>query len=487
MKKTKLNLKQWCNKVEKIEQKLSKEYWNLEVGLKYNKTKIKKYETEINKLAEYFLKNFEEPEQLVDANIGAVASTKTFHLSLKFKEERSKKIKTNKHKLKGKPVTWDTWRQFVTIATNKQRKQIYDEFIALTPKISSIIKEKFEANKKIYHSYGTNPLKLYSKEHELTTKKLIKIITMLRSKVKRPFRKQFQYYSKKILNKKPEYYDDMYYVRNAIYHDMIEGFKGIDPIKEIKKVMKQMGLNPNKIKVDQADRPKKYASPFCMALKIPQDVRISFKPENPLNDANSIYHEFGHAVHFSSIKKQLPLWTRTIISNGLAETFSTFFEEILTDYNYMIEELKLEPEYVKEVIRRRNFTKLFGAAFYTGNSLFRIAYWRENLKFKDCDKRYAKEIKKSMGMKIPGAYWKLHHILPESLMYVPSYMLAEIQQTKIRTHLRQKYGKKWWKSKQAGKEILKLMNTGADSKAGDFSKLTKKDIINYVKTITRKI
>jgi oligoendopeptidase F len=483
----KLTLKQWCDKVEKIEQKLGKEYWNLEVGLKYNKTKIKKYETELNKLAEYFLENFNEPEILVDANIGAVASTKTFQLSLKFKEERHKKIKSKKHKIKGKPVTWDTWRQFVTTATNKQRKQIYDEFIALTPKIGSIIKEKFEKNKQIYNSYGTNPLKLYSKEHELTTKQLINIITILRNKVKRPFIKQFQYYSKKILNKKPEYYDDLYYVRNAIFHDMIGGFKGIDPIKQIKKTMKEMGLNPNKIKVDQVDRPKKYASPFCMAIKIPQDVRISFKPENPLNDANSIYHEFGHAIHFSVIKKQLPLWTKTIISNGLAETFSTFFEHIMTEYDYLVEEFNLQPEYAKELINRIKFMKTFGAAFYTGNSLFRIAYWKENLKFKNCNKRYAKELKKSMGMKIPGAYWQLHHILPESMMYVPSYMLAEIQQNKIKRHLRKKYGNHWWKNKKAGKDMLKLMNTGADSEAGDFSKLTTNDIKDYVNSITRKI
>ena len=251
--------------------------------------------------------------------------------------------------------------------------------------------------------------------------------------------------------------------------------------------MKQMGLNPSKIKIDKKDRPKKYASPFCMALKIPQDVRISFKAENPLNDANSIYHEMGHAIHFSSIKKQLPYWKRICISNGLAETFSIFFEGILTEYDYMIEELKLPKEYAKEIIRRKNFLQLFGAAFYTGNSLFRIAYWHENMKFKNCNKRYAKELKKSMGMKIPGAYWQLHHILPSRLMYVPSYMLAEIQQFKIKQNLREKYGQKWWKSKKAGKEILNLMSKGADSEAGDFSGLTKKDIKEYVKKLIKKI
>ncbi|MBN1645134.1 hypothetical protein JW851_03800 [Candidatus Woesearchaeota archaeon] len=482
-----LTLKQWCDKVEKIETALNKQYFNFQVGLKYNKNQIKELEKENEKLSEYFLKHFKKPEDLYDACIGSIAASKTFQLAIKFKEQRNKQIRSKKYKINKKPVTWDTWRQFAPKATHKQRKEIYDEFIKLTPKITPIIKEKFEENKRIYKSYGTNPLKLYSKEHKITTNQLIKIIKTLRNKVKTHFRKQFKYYAKKTLNKKPEYYDDLYYVRNAIYHDLIEGFKGIDPIKSIKKTMKEMGLNPNKIKVDQKDRPNKYASPFCYPVQIPRDVRVSFKPENPLNDANSIYHEFGHAIHFSSIKKQLPFWTRTLISNGLAETFSTFFETILTDYTYMTEELKLEPEYAKEVIKRTNFLKLFGAAFYTGNSLFRIAYWKENMKFKNCNKRYAKEIRKSMGIKIPGEYWQLHHILPASLMYVPSYMIAEIRQNKTKTKLRKKYGEKWWKSKRAGKEILKLMQSGADSEAGDFSKLTTDDIKNYVKSLTKKI
>lgn len=482
-----MNLKQWCERVEQIDVALNKEYFNMEVGLKYNKNKIKKLEKQIQKLSEYFLMNFAEPEDLYDACIGAVAGAKTFHLAIKFKEERHKKIQSKQQKLKGKPVTWDNWRQFVTQATHKQRKQIYDEFIKLTPKLDPIIKQRFHINKKIYADYGTTPLNAYVKDHKITINQLINIITILRKKVKKPFRKQFKHYAHKILKKKPEYYDDLYYVRNAIYHDMIEGFKGVNPIQKIKKTMRDMGLNPDKIKVDDKDRPKKYASPFCYPIKIPQDVRVSFKPENPLNDANSIYHEFGHAIHHSVIKKDLEYWKKYLCSGGLAETFSTFFESILTDYNYMIEELKLKPEYAKEIIRRKNFMQLFGTAFYTANSLFRIAYWKENIQFKQCNKRYAKEIRKSMGMKIPGAYWKLHHILPESMMYVPSYMLAEIQQTKIRTKLRKKYGKKWWKSKKAGKEILKLMQTGTDSEAADFSKLTTKDIQNYVNSITRKI
>lgn len=482
-----MNLKKWCDQAEKIGSALSKEYFNFEVGLPYSKSRIKKLEKQSEKLSEYFLEHFKEPEDLYDECIGAVAGSRTYMLSIKLKEKRNKKIITKKHEFKGKPVIWDTWRQFVVNATDQERKEVYDTFIRLAPKITQLIKQKFKACEKIYAGYGTNPLETYLKDHKLLLSRLKKIIITLRNKVKKPFQKQFEYYSKTVLNKLPEYYDDLYYVRNAVFNDMTTGFQGVSPIKSVKKTMRELGLNPDKIKLDDVDRPKKYASPFCQCIQIPKDIRVSYKPENPLNDANSLYHECGHAIHFSSIKKELPYWTRYLISEGLAETFSTFFEHLLSEYEYLTEELKLDPGYSKELIRRINFMKLFGNAFYAGNSLFRIAYWNEKLKFEECNARYAKEIRKSMGIKIPGAYWQLHHILPESLVYVPSYMLAEIQQEKIKRKLRQKYGKRWWKSRKAGKEVQKIMEQGADSPAADFSKITAKDINEYVKHITRKI
>ena len=39
---------------------------------------------------------------------------------------------------------------------------------------------------------------------------------------------------------------------------------------------------------------------------------------------------------------------------------------------------------------------------------------------------YSKLIKEYTGFEMPGEYWLLHHILPDSIMYVPSYLLAVI-------------------------------------------------------------
>ena len=476
-----MNLKKWCELDEKNSISIRKEYLKFNLGLKYSKQKIKKLEKESEKHALYFLKHFKEPKVLREGCVGSIAGSKTYHLELKFHEDRAKYISTKKYKYSGKPVNWNTWRQFVVKASDKARKEVFDDFIKKTPKISPLIKKKFDICKKIYSNYGLDPLDDYLEEHKMTLKQLENAMKQLREGVKKSFKKQFKYYANKLFDKQPEYYDDFYFVRNALYNDMAKEFKKIDPIKSIKRTMKEMGLNPNKVQVDAKDRPKKYASPFCMATQIPNDVWISYKAENPIEDVTSVYHEFGHAIHFNMIDPKKPYWIKNMISNGLAETFSIFFDHLMMDNEYLTKKLKLNKNYADELIQRQKFSNIFSIAFYTGNSLFRIKYWKNKMKFKDCDKAYARELKKSMGMKIPGAYWKLHHILPESLMYVPSYMLASVQQDNLmRVPLEKKYGKRWWQNKKAGKLVKEMAAPGADSKAAKFSKLK---IKQYLKAL----
>jgi hypothetical protein len=73
---------------------------------------------------------------------------------------------------------------------------------------------------------------------------------------------------------------------------------------------------------------------------------------------------------------------------------------------------------------------------------------------------YSKLIKEYTGFEMPGEYWLLHHILPESIMYVPSYLLAGVRAAELDVYIRNKYGDEWWKEKQAGKDLREIMKPG---------------------------
>ena len=86
-----------------------------------------------------------------------------------------------------------------------------------------------------------------------------------------------------------------------------------------------------------------------------------------------------------------------------------------------------------------------------------------------------------MGLEVPGEYWMLHHILPESIMYVPSYMLAAIREAELERYLMIRFGEKWWNEPTAGKKIREIMSKGDKINLKEFSKL---DQSKFMKDIT---
>src|SRR3989339_417979 len=376
-----MELKKWCNKSEELRSEISDEYFKMQVGLEYSKEKIEKLQKTNSELAKTFLKYYTEPKDLYYDSISSQLSEKLSKLMIKFNEYRKKKVSI---KINGKDINWTSWRQYVVNAKDQDRKYVFDQFIDKT-----------------------------------TYNKLKNVVDELGSSLKKTFQKQFNNYSNELNNRNAEYYDDFYYMRNAVF-SKIKTKNKFNGLESIKNRMKILGFNIEKIYVDYKDRKDKYSSPFCESVKIPNDVRVSYKDEDFLNTLGSIYHEFGHAVHFTSIDKNLEYWKKYYCSEALCETFSTFFEELISNKDYLTKELKFKEQEAENIVKRSKFNELYAMTFYSANSIFKMEYWKQNMTMREANEYYNKMIKKYMGMEIDGRYWQLHHILPESVLYVPS-------------------------------------------------------------------
>ena len=155
---------------------------------------------------------------------------------------------------------------------------------------------------------------------------LVEFIKLLGQRVRYPFREALHEVSKVVLNKEAEYYDDFYFFRNKIYED-IESRLAVDPLFEVKKILRAMGFDLSNIHFDIEDRKNKYPSPICFFVQIPHDIRVLYKSESPYFDLQGCFHETGHAMHASSIDENNPYWDRYRIPMEIAEIFRYFFKE----------------------------------------------------------------------------------------------------------------------------------------------------------------
>jgi hypothetical protein len=158
---------------------------------------------------------------------------------------------------------------------------------------------------------------------------------------------------------------------------------------------------------------------------------------------------------------------------GIAEVFSIFFERLSRNPYYLNSlRTKVNREIpIEQIIAKNNFMELFFITFYTANSLMKVEYWNKHLNASQASDLYCRLVREYLGIDMPGEYWLLHHILPETIMYVPSYLIAAVRAFELEKYIVDKFGDKWWCEKKAGDELRNIMNQGAGIDLSIFSDL----------------
>jgi oligoendopeptidase F len=483
-----LNLKHWCELDELIYVSETDEQYKQYAGLDYNEKLIEQLaEIKISN-SQIFINFFSHPRELLLGSIEDMAYSKTKKLELDLHNTRNTKIASSRHMFKNSSVNWSSWRQFNSLEKDhKNRKDVFDEFIAKTNFIAPIIEKRFSSIKQVYEDVSEknrlDPVSAYLEHENISYDQLIEFMKSMGNRAKKPFREALTNISKIILGREPDYYDDFYFFRNKIYSDIDSNFLPLDPLKEVKEIIANMEFDLSRIHFDVEDRKNKYPSPICFFVRIPDDIRVLYKRESPIFDFQACFHETGHAIHASSVDINNEYWNKYRIPMGTAEIFSTFLERLTKNSNYirsLFGSAHYDDKIINKLISRTHFMELFFVTFYTANSLMKLEYLRKNLSIDQACKLYSRLIKEYTGFDMPGEYWLLHHILPESIMYVPSYLLAAVRAAELDTYIRNKFGDIWWKEKESGKSLREIMKPGAAIDLSIFSRLDSAIFLNEI-------
>jgi hypothetical protein len=482
-----MNLKRWCQLDEQIYIAEMDERYKQHAGLYYSEGMIERLAEMRTISAETFVNFFSQPRELFLSSLENIADSSTKKLELKLYNLRNEKIISSRYRFARAPVNWSTWRQFNSIEKDpKRRKHVFDEFISKTRYISPVIKERFDQMDRIYRKYSYNkltPLGGYLENEKISYSHLGDFVKSLGRQARKPFQEALYSISKKVLGRKAEYYDDFYFFRNRVYADLDKEFVGVNPTEQVRRTLARMRFDLSSIHIDTEQRKNKYPSPICFFVQVPNDIRVLYKSESPYFDLQGCYHEMGHAVHASSISAVAEYWNRYSFSMGIAEIFSIFLERLTKNRKYL-SSLGIKNNYVLEEIEaRNNFMDLFFVTFYTANSLMKAEFWHKKLSIEKASDVYARLIKEYTGFEIPGEYWMLHHILPDAIMYVPSYLIAAVRAVELDHHLQDRFGEKWWTQVETGKYIREIIQPGAAINLLRFSRLDSSLFMNELTDI----
>ena len=482
-----MDLKQWCQLDEQIYIAEMDERYKQHAGLSYSERMIERLAEMRTISAETFVSFFSQPRELFLSSLENIADSSTKRLELKLYNLRNEKIISSRYRFARAPVNWSTWRQFNSIEKDpKKRKHVFDEFISKTRYISPVIKERFDQMDVIYRKYSDNkltPLGGYLENEKISYSHFRDLVKSMGRQARRPFQEALQTISKKVLWRKAEYYDDFYFFRNRVYADLEKEFVSVNPTEQVRRTLATMQFDLSSIHIDTEQRNNKYPSPICFFVQVPNDIRVLYKSESPYFDLQGCYHEMGHAVHASSISAEAEYWNRYSFSMGIAEIFSIFLERLTKNRKYLSSLGIKNNRILEEIEARNNFMDLFFVTFYTANSLMKAEFWHKKLSIEKASDLYARLIKEYTGCEMPGEYWMLHHILPDAIMYAPSYLFAAVRAVELDHHLRDRFGEKWWTQVETGKYIREIIQPGAAINLSTFSRLDSNLFMNELTDI----
>ncbi len=480
------SLESWTREAESLETAKNLLYFKQLVGLSFDKDRLASLEGRTKSHYSSYLRKHgrgtDGPRGLFLMSVSTVGMAVTYKQLLKLHDARATKVVSREFKFGGAPVNWGSWRQFAASSDDSHaRKTLFDDFVEKSTLLAPLVQRRFEAYRAVLARFGTDPLSAYLEHEGVSYDRLTSMVQRLGELAKGPFAQALAGYSAEIIGRPAEYYDDYYFFRNRVFRRYAKKLPTKEkPIDKISKTMKKMGLDASKIAVDDADRKGKSASAFCSGIKIPTDVRISYRKANPLEDFSSVFHEFGHGIHFSSIDSGASFADRYWVANGVAEIFSIFFEGLMHERQFLTTELGLPGDVAEDILRRYRFNSLYFATFYAANSSLKLRYWHDSLPFDSLDGLYSDLTERFLGIRYPGAYWKLHHVMPDYILYSPSYLIAAVRALELRNSLVAKFGEAYWREKGSGREVMQLMRPGQSLDLG-FSKL---DEAAYVKSLT---
>jgi hypothetical protein len=247
---------------------------------------------------------------------------------------------------------------------------------------------------------------------------------------------------------------------NRMYEPLAPLFAGRDVLADIRTTFGRLGFSIAAIALDFEDRPKKYPGAFCYPVRTPGDVRISVRPASPHHLADMLFHEFGHAVHFTGIDPALPFADRYWIHSGTHETFATLFESWLGSPEFLRDALGFDEAAVRQLVTFDRFKSLVTGTWLAATGAAVCDAWLDNLTWPELEQRLAEYLERFTGLPVPPGWARLDQFVSNVDPYPLGYVMAAVRVAHWLNELEAIYGQQWWADRRAGQAISARIQLG---------------------------
>ena len=359
------------------------------------------------------------------------------------------------------PLTWRNWKRFERAANDAAAlRDAFDGMVAQSAHLVPALTARADQLRADFAAHGLTLPAMWAAREGTTPEAVRTLLLGLGTASRAPFAAALNDLSHAVFGRPAGPAELRALYLNRMYEPNATLFQSGDFVAAVQQAFARIGFDLSHVPVDVAERPLKSPGAFCLPIHIPDDVRVSVRVTTPHHLVDMLYHEFGHAVHFSGIRADLPYIKRNWILSGTHETFSTLFEQLLAEPLYLLQVFGFDASAVKRLEAFARFKALLAATWLGGTALTGIDAWLEGLAWPQVEERCARYLEQFTGVAMPAGFARLEGFTSSLAVYPAGYVLAHVRVANWLRHLRGLGGEAWWDSPSAQADIRDLVAAG---------------------------
>lgn len=223
----------------------------------------------------------------------------------------------------------------------------------------------------------------------------------------------------------------------------------------LKRTLLGLGIDLKKMRnltIDSVDRPNKSPDAHCTPVVVPFRIYLNMRPQGGLNDCLALFHEVGHALHYSFTNPDEAFEFKYLGDYAMTETYAFLFQYFTLNDDWCWDFLKIPAD--SDFLEFNQLRKLYLLRRYAAKFLFETQlHTGDEYDFPRLGAQYRDALEKALHVPADPAM-ALHDV--EDSFYGSHFLRAWIFEAELRQIVNNRFGKRWYSRPAAG-EFLKSL------------------------------
>ena len=251
-------------------------------------------------------------------------------------------------------------------------------------------------------------------------------------------------------------YDTGMLFRNPVFDPY---FPKANLVPSAQETYRSLGLDlsaQNNLRIDTTERPGKSPRAACFAIDVPDDIRISIKPNGGFDDYAALFHELGHAEHYANTAEHAMEFKYLGVPT-VTETYAFLSEYLCCNPSWLRSRSSMPVFALKDYVRFQAFYRLYYVRRYCAKVLYEQQL---HAGAAGAEKIYAGLLSRALGTKPVPADEKRFLVDVDPHYYSVEYLRAWFLEAQLNQWLSRTYGSNWFESPPAGAFLRSLWAKG---------------------------